>query len=326
MVEIFTQAEVDRTLYEHLRRAVVVAGYLPDIAGFSDPAAYKAARIQLKSELGEHGRLIDIMGIAVRSDREAESACKVVIDCKEDSPGQLGGFPVTFYEKTVDAGADSKFSKKFYPDRSSDINYELRSVADSAKYDRIIRTIIKNTFKGRRYFKTVDEDGDFTEKEVFIESMGSVLVSSKDSRGADLSSRDAIERVFRFVVRDVFLEEPEELYTDIPVLSTVEYFVYLSTLPIEENIIDGSPEQGAGGDTVHWQEKTIDIPAETTLVYSEFFENTALGQMMYLSDTPFNWIKRGVIHDPDTGILDFGAFGSVGGDQVYLTFNYKLLS
>ena len=71
-------------------------------------------------------------------------------------------------------------------------------------------------FGERVYKTTIDNFGAETDKKVLVENTGEV----------DVSSDDFIEKLTKYTVSDVWLEQPKVLKQNIPPLTSVEYFVY----------------------------------------------------------------------------------------------------
>lgn len=218
MVQVVTYAEIDRIFFQKLTNAVVAAGKLPNFRSYATPALYKVAKDTLRTTLATtKDYLIEVFGVGAEDDRDDKSFCKIIIDRTEEERGEYGGFPaVYFHTEDTTPDAATTYTKNQYPDSSTDVYYQIRIVGKNSKYDKIMSAIVKNAIKGRRFHNTIGNDGTETENSVFIEYLG----------GAYLGNVDFMERVFKFCVKDVFLEDAVETQANVPALSTLNYFVY----------------------------------------------------------------------------------------------------
>jgi len=310
MVETLTYAEIDRLFFEHLRRNMVTYGRLPDILQYNNaPGAWRDAREAIAaSGVG----LIDVYGDSAEVDKDAKSFSRFVIINKGETPGSVSGTGTFYFEHVSGEGAGKIHSKKVNPDISEDIEYEIRVISNNVADDRFMRLVLKNLFGGRRYLTTVDATGNYTEKRALVEYNGSVT----------MSYMDVIERVYKYTVRDVFIQEHQVIQANIPALSTVNYSLYLipSDDMIEEYIID-NPTTASDEP---WQDITINIPDATTLVTHEKLKGD-LKKIIFLNDYPMEFAKKGIVHNATAGTLDFTSLGTIGGADVYLTFEYRNL-
>lgn len=214
-VEILLYEEIDRMFFEHLRLAVVAAGYLPDQTAYTTQQAYETAKETIRNSTNPKKGLIDIFGVGTPESRDEKTTSKIVIDRKPSDRGTLGGAGIFYYEPYMD-GSTQKFRKMRMPEESKILNYEIRYSTDSAKYDRIIYSMIENICGYKRYIKTVDSTGAITNKEVFVEIAGEV----------DLTEGSYIERVLRYRVVDVFMQSAVLITDNIVPMTTVNYGLY----------------------------------------------------------------------------------------------------
>lgn len=200
-----TLETIGRTIYERLRLAVVSAGYLPNVVGMSaaEYAAAKAAIIQSGKQI------IEVLGEGAPDTRDEKKMTRITVQRRSSNGGSLGGFPATFY---VPGTAPSTFKKLQMPERSRNVQYEVRLVSNTAEYDRIGDALILRALGQRRYLKCVKPDHTFETDEGFW------FVRTGD---ADVTSTDLIERIYSFTAQDVWTEEPEVLLDDIKPMSQI---------------------------------------------------------------------------------------------------------
>lgn len=206
MKNTFEIEELDRALFNHLRRKVVELGYLPNVEDYQYTGGSKAYAEDKKAL----DNCIEIFGVGGAESREERKAHKIVLNRKSSAVGSLGGFPATEFVP-YKVGDETKFRKQYLPDSNKDIVYEIRGITNSTTFERIIYSIIYSVFGTRRYLKSFKNLSEENDKVFLITSTGDVDVSSAELR----------ERLFSFVLRDVWVEEPTLIRDNIPQLTTV---------------------------------------------------------------------------------------------------------
>lgn len=237
MIPVVSYTELDNMFFETLRLAVVEAGYLPDVTSFNTPdrqtnsANYKAA----KEALRQASKLTEVFNTGSFEAMGEKTINKVVIVRGSKNIGTIGGWPGTQVvldkaqwddgrlwdtynesDSVENRNADSTFTKSFLPDNSSNIDYQIKLITNNANWDNILSSIIDNVIPQKRFLNTVDDYGNYTDKAVLVRSLGDV----------NISAFNFMERTFRFRVHDVCIQNPKVLRTNIPVMSTVEFFVW----------------------------------------------------------------------------------------------------
>lgn len=220
--ELITYAELDRMFFESLRLAVVAAGYIPDQTIYGSASEYETAKTVLRNTPKQ---LIEVFGAANEDARDAKSINKIVIDRKNKEKGTIGGNPATYF--VVKNPSLNTFTKKRYPDTSSHIHYEVRIIGEFTSYDRIMCSIVDTVLGSKRFLQTVDGTGTFTENRVLVTFEGEIT----------LPKFSFLERIFKFKVHDVFVEDSTILRDDIPKLSTICYNLYNEEVT-DTNLLD----------------------------------------------------------------------------------------
>lgn len=213
--------QVDRTLFEYLRLGVVAAGFLPDVTAYGTAALYTAAKDTLRASLADK-QLIEIFGVGASESRDEQSSSKIFINRTGFVKGGTGGFPATQYETIVTGSGPSavtSFNKYMLPAASKNVRYEVRYITNSVKFDRIIMQLIEDIFGDRGYLKTVEVSGStvtFTGQDILVDQENFV----------DVSSTDLIERVFYYIVPDVWIQNARVVTANIVPMSTVDVEMY----------------------------------------------------------------------------------------------------
>ncbi|CAB4185128.1 hypothetical protein UFOVP1492_113 [uncultured Caudovirales phage] len=182
---------LSRTLYERLRLAAVASGCLPDVLIHTTPVAFAAAKAAIRLT---GVQIVEVKGEGAPDQKDEKTVTTISLQRRGSSPGGLGGWPVMQHVAT---GAN--FKKVQLPDKTRNVLYEVRSVSNSARYDRIADQIIVDALGQRKYLQAVLPNHSFDPTEGFL------LMKSGES---DVTSTDIIERIYTFSAVDVWLEEP----------------------------------------------------------------------------------------------------------------------
>lgn len=236
MVVTVTYEELDRIFYERIRLALVESGLLPDITLYSDITAWQAARATLRTSLLlDRKVMVDVLGVGSWDDKGEKADARIVIMRGSRTPGSIGGSPSTFMESYIDAGGNRKFRKYKAPDSSDNLAYEIRTSTNDTETDKVMSRLMDKAFGRRRYLPTIDEQGKPTLKDVLVISTGTF----------DFTEQRYIERAFRYLIEDVFLQEPELIQDNIPVLTSLSIGVSLQDGSEVSNDLDLSVDDNA---------------------------------------------------------------------------------
>jgi hypothetical protein len=192
--------QVDRAIYEYLRRKVVVLGFLPDITNYETEEEYNAARATRSASLNNNGlKMVDVYGTGSWENRGEKTDSKIIVERRDISSGKTGFSGVSEYVPNVSELTNEieNYSKVKMPDKTANIEYEVRYVTTTVKMERILLDIIDSVFgKGTKVIYGVDEDGSFIKESFPLVYNG----------GVDVSNREFIEGFARFTAEEVYLE------------------------------------------------------------------------------------------------------------------------
>jgi len=221
-----TIEELDRMFYERLRKTVVAAGYLPDITNYATEGSWEQARNTLRDSSGQ---LIDVFGVGSYDARDEKTVNKIVIDRAGASPGSVGGFPEKHFEVTSGVGINQMYAKKFLPDSTDNVDYNIRMIGKRTEFDRLASQFMSTLFHKRRHARTYNNLGVETDNYVLVTFRGEV----------DMSERNYMERLYRYTVEDVLIEPSTTIKENIPVMKTVQWYIHgnLDT-PTDDNKLD----------------------------------------------------------------------------------------
>lgn len=216
-----TYAELDRLFFERIRKAVVAAGLLPDIENYTNADDYAAAKESLKGTLTNGETLVEVFGVGDWNGRDEKYISRVVIDRADIAVGSLGAFGVQAFR-----GNGDSFNKVQMADGSMDVGYEVRLICGNTVMDRILNAVVDKALGMRKSFKGIANDGSE------IEEMALVLFEGD----RNLSSDDYMERLRRYVAKDVWLQQEENVRTGIVPMTTVVFSLYVKQLTGEETL------------------------------------------------------------------------------------------
>lgn len=328
MIQTVTYNELDFMFFETLRRAVVAAGYLPDVINYQsgtpkeNAVAYNAAKATLRSST----MLTEVFGVGSFEAKGEKTINKIVIVRGNKTIGSIGGWPATQYDPTTGfpLNVNSKFKKSFTPDNSNDVNYQVKLITNDSNWDNILSQVIDNVIPQKRFLFTVDGSGNYTTKAVFIQSLGDV----------NISAFNFLERTFRFIVRDVFIQVPETLKIDIPVLKTIDYMLLLQDTVVDETNMDIPPTNRTTTRSITiWVRDTpnpsltipvgrgltipMEYPVGATITIPYLADNNTVESPIFVSNNPEQLLKC------VGGVIDYT---TVNPDATFLPDEYVTLT
>lgn len=184
----FTVEEIDRAVYNRLRESAVAFGNLPDVLLYqTDPSGYAAAR-QSK------GRgLVDVFGVGAADSKGEKTVNRIVVSRQRRSFGEIGGWPA----KELVVTSPTTWLSRDLPDTTVNFEYYIRSITNSAEYDRVLFDIIYRAFGTRRVVYSYSPDLQQRSEKYFLGVLEDDLLLSDD---------DYKERLYRFRIYDIWLD------------------------------------------------------------------------------------------------------------------------
>jgi len=224
-------ANLDRTVYEHLRLKLVSLGYLPDILVHNTEASYQAAKAAIRASGKE---VIELMSIGSDEAKDGKTICKIVIEQQDISPSQnLGGG--TSYFESYTHNNNPLFRKKRLPSNPMVVQYRVKTVSNSTSYDRIMLSAIFDALgSGVKYLKVFGTTSFMTaEVPLFFSGRGG------------LNRKGFIEKVYSFTFDNVWLSA-ETLKEGIVPLTSINFNLgaaalstdFNSTVPTDAGFVD----------------------------------------------------------------------------------------
>ncbi len=191
---IIPYEQLDRTIYELIRRELVSIGALPDRKILS-PTQYAQALSILRAE----GSLIELFGQGSLEARDKKEVSRITILRKNTQLGTLGANHISEFKPTLNEQDEVvSFDKMKQPTRSKNVVYEIRSIALSTQKERLMIQAISKAL-GFDYVNLVDP--------ITLEDVEGELVLLNMLGDVDVSVMDFTERLFTYAFMDIWVDE-----------------------------------------------------------------------------------------------------------------------
>lgn len=212
IVEI-NYTELDRTLFELIRRRLVVLDLLPDVTLYTTAEAFSAAKTA-HTTAGK--TLVEVFGTGSTASRDRKESHRIVINRKGTAEGTIGGRTVYYEPKEVEVGEPARFNKKRRPEETVMVNYEIRLVTNSTEVERKCSSAIFSALGIKRYVQMFNGN-TFTNK-------SALLIFKGD---AEVNSTDFIERLYMFGYLEIWLDNTSEDLGEVAALTDIQVSIGL---------------------------------------------------------------------------------------------------
>lgn len=190
---LITLENLDRTVFEHVRLAVVGTGKLPDWRSMpgttlaQKQAAFASAMADLRTAGHE---IVEVFGVGVANSRQDLKTHRVVINRKNEKAGSIGASGLNW---TTPNG--TAFDRGPMPDTSTNVMYEVRVLTHSTEYQRILSSAVFKSLGSRRSLKTWDGEG-----------LGGGYACFVYGGTVTLNTKNPMEVIYTFTALDVMLD------------------------------------------------------------------------------------------------------------------------
>lgn len=196
------QQRVERSIFENLRKTIVVQGYIPDITdtvrypsvnGLFTIEAQKNWDIDLKTITVTKGWALEIFGVSSAFQKGLKRTPRVVIVPKRIMPGDVGFQPGFGYGDFGDPNNPGDFNKYPLPDTSANMHFDIHLISSSQEQSRFLNMLI-STVLGIRKYLTFEDNAN---ERFFIKHYNYYDVSDNND-GEE-------ENVYSYEVQDLYL-------------------------------------------------------------------------------------------------------------------------
>jgi hypothetical protein len=225
MIPFVAIKEVDRAIFELIRKETVSRGLYPDVAVLADAAALTAAKAALRAAGKE---LVEVIGVGAWESKDEKGMSKIVVLHKGMGRGTLSGIGCTyFHQRLVDEVA--VFDKYQYPDYSKHLNYEVRVICNTVAQERVLLDIVEKALGGYSQLNPVLDNGTFDTSRYFMLDTGN---------GINITKSGVIEWMIPVSARDLWLHSGKLVKAGIPRMTHVTG-VIVATSVITETLKEG---------------------------------------------------------------------------------------
>ena len=208
-----SRTQADRAIFEAIRLQLVSLSFLPDITIQADLAAYEAARAALVST----NSLIDLFGVSSQEAKGDMLVDRIVVDRLSGSAGSIGATGITMYDEVLVEDELDSYTKYTAQDRTSNLLYEIRLVTSKTSKERIMEEVLLRALGKLRSIKV------YNENRTVIDGAWLTLVYQGDFR---IPKIDYNERLFRYLVRDIWDEPVTAITYSIAPITTINMELY----------------------------------------------------------------------------------------------------
>lgn len=195
---MLTLEQIDHAIEMRVTKKLIEKGMYPDKYAFlnaGDEAGFRAAL----EALGDNA--VIPFGPGGYQSRGQLRHNNIIINRLGDGTGQIGySFPIKFVP--FDDNGQQKFYKQKTAKGTSNVLYEVRFVCETVAFDRDLTMVMLEAFSRRKYLYGVNPDMTLSSEGFEIFRSGTPV---------DVSGPEYLERVYRYVVRDVVLEQSETI-------------------------------------------------------------------------------------------------------------------
>lgn len=204
----FTLEQIDKGLYEAIRKAIVKSGFLPDILLYPTEVSFLAQRILIEQS-GKN--IIELFPVGFQQSKQEIRYNSIYLERGEIAQGDFSTSRVVdFIEKPADGIIPKSYDKVLMPDYPVNISYTVTLFTNTSLYERIIYKILQDALGKRKFMPGVKLDRTFTDPKFWLFYQGNT----------DTSGADFIEKQYRYQAKDIILDDPELIY-NVPEMNEV---------------------------------------------------------------------------------------------------------
>ena len=225
------QELVELTVFHNLRTEIVSQGYLPDITTYANSeagyTAYKAALTAIANSSKNFA--VEVYNNSNPDYKGLAKLPRIVMISELMVPGEIGANGT--YEYQVTAG--ETFSKLYRPPQTVDFAFNLHVIADNAPQLRVMNAMIANSLPLRGYIPAFLRTGlNSSVFNFFIENISATPLPILRTENFA-----AMEYVYRYQVKDIFLTEYQQKIANIPALQELLVKYYADNKFIKDMVV-----------------------------------------------------------------------------------------
>lgn len=201
------QERVERSIYEAIRKALVLEGYLPDITNFSENTQGQSDWDEaLKQVANAREFAAELYSVGSAFSKELKKTPRIAMVNRRIMPGEIGA-PIT-PSIIQDPNNPNQFIKVVNPLESANLHIDIHLASSSSAQDRVLNAIMARVIGQKNYLKFYDNP-----KEVFFIRQFNYYDLPDAQEGIQ-------EKVYSYEVMDIFLYQ-EVIQTNIPLINEI---------------------------------------------------------------------------------------------------------
>jgi hypothetical protein len=220
-----TRILLERSIFEYIRKAVVDAGYTPDIIGYENTQSeYARYKSDLQAINSSKGFSIEIFNNSTGVDKGLRQIPRIVLTYTVFSPGNWGSAPGTYI------GLNSENKHQAFKDDilSVELFVTCLIISRTTSQERFMSSLLSYILPP---FVFIPYYSDLTQK-FLVEFVSTSDISDRDGQ--------VFEKSVYYKVPDILLNEGEEVGEEIPSITDITINQYISnylglTLNINNN-------------------------------------------------------------------------------------------
>lgn len=216
--------EVDRAIFERLRKKVVAKGLYPDVATLTTADQLLTAKAAMRTAGKE---LIEVFGVGGWESKDEKGASKIVILHKGMTRGSLSGIGCFYYHQRL-VNDVAVYDKYAYPDYSKNLRYEVRIICTTAAAERVLLDIVETALGGFTRMNPVLDNSTPDMGRSFMLRVGD---------GVNLTNSGIIEWMFQVEAEDVWLHSGNKVRENIAPMTKVTMNLVATTVVADPPVV-----------------------------------------------------------------------------------------
>lgn len=190
------QELVELTLFHAIRKVVVDNGYCPDIMSYTnDETGSRAYWAAFEAITTARGFSVEVFNNSNPDRKGSKKLPRIIMISESYLPGEIGGDQSRFYKPI---GKD-QFRVMQRPPQVVDFSFSIHLVCENGLQYRTCLGILGNAIPTRGYIPIYQPFENYEPCNLFIQNISGVPIPSYTD--------SLLEYVYRYVVKDVWLEE-----------------------------------------------------------------------------------------------------------------------
>ena len=182
------QRDIERSIFEAIRKALVTLGYTPDASTITNPSVYDSEQAAIKASKGFS---VEPYGHSGPQAKGTKKVPRIAMQSRRIIPGELGNPPG--YERSKNPLDPDNYVFKTTAAETSHIQIDIHLVSDTAEQDRTLNSIISSALGVKRYLTFYNSPKEY----FFLEQYNYYDIPD--------TIEGILENVYSYEVKDLYL-------------------------------------------------------------------------------------------------------------------------